>query len=227
MRGKIPAGKNPQNFRFWNFGFSMGGAPIKVIITGYRWILYFDQFGFQIALKNLANFNFGTHIIFIGHIVFFESNHWKDAKFWGAGCSPIWSSFCIYQVFYCLILFQFVRFTKFIEIRFLKSTLRKFQTSAKLQFDWHIYNFDVFEDLEWKEDDKNIGSHNWLSFLTRCVCLLCWFEAKNAPEKAFFEEKIEILGQNWCFFSWSSNFEVWGLQPKNHILKIWCKFLLF
>jgi hypothetical protein len=53
----------------------MGGAPIKVIITGYRWILYFDQFGFQIALKNLANFNFGTHIIFIGHIVFFESNH--------------------------------------------------------------------------------------------------------------------------------------------------------
>ena len=130
---------------------------------------------------------------------FFESNHWKDAKFWGAGCSPIWSSFRIYQVFYCLILFQFVRFTKFIEIRFLKSTLRKFQTSAKLQFDWHIYNFDVFEDLEWKEDDKNIGSHNWLSFLTRCVCLLCWFEAKNAPEKAFFEEKIEILGQNWCF----------------------------
>ena len=185
MRGKIPAGKNPQNFRFWNFGFSMGGAPIKVIITGYSWILYFDQFGFPIALKNLANFNFGTHIIFIGHIIFFESNHWKDAKFWGAGCSPIWSSFRIYQVFYCLILFQFVRFTKFIEIRFLKSTLRKFQTSAKLQFDWHIYNFDVFEDLEWKENDKNIGSHNVIVFNEVCLLALLIWSEKCSRESVF------------------------------------------
>ena len=203
MRGKIPAGKNPQNFRFWNFGFSMGGAPIKVIITGYSWILYFQLFWpilFSNCLKNLANFNFGTHIIFIGNIVFFfESNHWKDAKFWGAGCSPIWSSFRIYQVFHCLILFQFVRFTKFIEIRFLKSTLRKFQTSAKFQFDWHIYNFDVFEDVDWKEDDENIGSHHIIVFNEVCLlALLIWSE--NAPEKAFFEEKLEIFGQNWCFF---------------------------
>jgi len=225
--GKNSRGKKSPKFSILKFWIFNGGCANQ----GYHYWIQLDTIFWPIwfsnCLKNLANFNFGTHIIFIGHIVFFESNHWKDAKFWGAGCSPIWSSFRIYQVFYCLILFQFVRFTKFIEIRFLKSTLRKFQTSAKFQFDWHIYNFDVFEDLEWKEDDKNIGSHNWLSFLTRCVCLLCWFEAKNAPEKAFFEEKIEILGQNWCFFSWSSNFEVWGLQPENHILKIWCKFLLF
>ena len=146
---------------------------------------------------------------------FFESNHWKDAKFWGAGCSPIWSSFRIYQVFYCLILFQFVRFTKFIEIRFLKSTLRKFQTSAKFQFDWHIYNFDVLRMWIGRKMMKILVAIT-LSFLTRCVCLLCWFEAKMLQRKRFSKKNSKFLVKIDVFFSWSSSSEVWGLQLKNH-----------
>jgi len=69
--GKNSRGKKSPKFSILKFWIFNGGCANQ----GYHYWIQLDTIFWPIwfsnCLKNLANFNFGTHIIFIGHIVFF------------------------------------------------------------------------------------------------------------------------------------------------------------
>ena len=123
----------PQNFRFWKFGFLMGGALIKVFMILYSLELYFEPTEFVMPQKIGHNQFFSALYFYTKLLIFYT---WKKAKSGGLDFPRFVQIFAFARGFIFTVCF--VR--KVHRETIPKSTYRySLEFSENLKLNWAIY----------------------------------------------------------------------------------------